>query len=117
MLLRGGGNDIGLARVPDFCRTHYPELTGRSDDTRTPIAEAIDVGRNRDRQERSWIIHFNDVRCARIMDVQDEHHRRGPRTIVDYFVADSYFHRRTPRNAVTTPGLSSSEIQSGSGML
>src|SRR5271155_2503754 len=102
MLSRGGCNNIGLTRVLDQRRARYLESPGGGDETRAPVAEAITIGPQGKSRVRRYVIRKDDVGCARIVDVQHQHHGRRPRTIVDQLVAHSDFQARSPRDEMSS---------------
>src|SRR5690348_11004020 len=56
MLLRGRRNNIRLAGILDDSCAGYSDLPLRGDETRAPVAEAITIGRQRNRRECYYMV-------------------------------------------------------------
>jgi poly(hydroxyalkanoate) depolymerase family esterase len=97
MLLRRQCDDVGLAAIAHHGRAGDLDAPLGRDETRAPVAEAIPIGRQGNRRARADVIRHHDVGCARIVDVQHQHHRRRLRTIVDQLVAHPDVQWKSPR--------------------
>ena len=64
---------------------------GRND-ARAPVAEAVTIGRHRDRRVEHQIVAADEIGHAREVDVEVEDHRGGLRAVVDHFEADANLH-------------------------
>src|ERR1700686_1356850 len=102
MLLRRRCNDLRLARVVDDGGARDPDLTFGGDDTPASVAEAIAIGGYWNGWVCDYMIRNGKVGCARVVNIQHQHHRRRLRTVVDQLVAHPDLHNRPPLD----PGLS-----------
>src|SRR5207245_8135282 len=96
MLLRRRCNDVRLARVVDDGGARDPDPTFGGDDTTAPVAEAIAIGGYWNGWLCDYMIRNGKVGCARIVNIQHQHHRRRLRTVVDQLVAHPDLHHRPP---------------------
>src|SRR5450755_84242 len=96
MLLRRGYDGIRLAGVLDDGDVSNLELANGGNEPGAPVAEAVAIEGYRNGRVGGDVVRDEQIGCARVVDVQHQHHRRWLRTLVDQLVAHFDFHNGSP---------------------
>src|SRR6202011_4550288 len=92
---------VGRAAIVHHRVRGNARATRRSDDARTPIAEAVAIRRHRYGRIEHQIVVPDQIGDARKVHVQIEYHGSWLRTIVGHLEADANLHHESPVDAVT----------------
>ena len=83
---------LGFAAVVDERVRRQPKAPGRCDDTAAPVTKAVAIHLHRHRRIGDQVVGSHQIRCARVVHVQRQDHRRELLALVDQFVPQSYLH-------------------------
>src|SRR5450432_131479 len=68
----------------------------RRNDAGAPVAEAVAIGRNRDRRVEYQIIATDEIGRPGEVNIEVEYHRSRLRTVVNHFETDANLHFESP---------------------
>ena len=83
---------LGFAAVVDERVRRQPEAPGRCDDAAAPVTKAVAIHLHRHRRIGDQVVGSHQIRCARVVHVQRQDHRRELLALVDQLVPQSYLH-------------------------